>query len=70
MSIWPNGFLEQWRFAHRMTISFVDAVPDAFGNFRRTTDTPHFANSFGMSSECVAFTAMRSLPVAQTSPEA
>ena len=33
MSAWPNGFLDQWRFAHHMTLTFVDAVPEEYWDF-------------------------------------
>jgi len=33
MSKWTEGFLDQWRFAHAMTLAFVDAVPDQHWEF-------------------------------------
>jgi hypothetical protein len=33
MPVWPNGFLDQWRFAHQMTLAFVNTIPDAHWEF-------------------------------------
>ena len=33
MSAWVDEFLGQWRYAHQMTLSFVDTVPNEYWEF-------------------------------------